>query len=111
MYDILLSMKHCSAMIKKLHCNSYSVYCDKIFIELLDPVITTINLPEMIQRPVDGDGDKGDKGSNADDDDDDDDDDCNFVICLPTQHLGVLKNSLKRVRAFQIEFEFESVGF
>ena len=33
------------------------------------------------------------------------------VICLPTEHLGVVKNSLKRVRAFQIELEFESVGF
>ena len=41
----------------------------------------------------------------------DDDDDCNFVICLPTEHLGVLKNLLKRVRAFQIELEFGSVGF
>ena len=28
-----------------------------------------------------------------------------------TEHLGVLKNSLKRVRAFQIELEFENVGF
>ena len=27
------------------------------------------------------------------------------------QHLGVLKNSLKRVRVLQIELEFESVGF
>ena len=27
------------------------------------------------------------------------------------EHLGVLKNSLKRVRAFQIELEFGSVGF
>ena len=33
------------------------------------------------------------------------------VICLPTEHLGVFKNSLKRVRAFQIELEFENVGF
>ena len=33
-----------------------------------------------------------------------------FVICLPTEHQGVHKNSLKRVRAFQIELEFESVG-
>ena len=34
-----------------------------------------------------------------------------FFSCnlLPTEHLGVLKNSLKRVRAFQIELEFESV--
>ena len=34
-----------------------------------------------------------------------------FVICLPKEHLGVLKNSLKRVRAFQIELEFGSIGF
>ena len=27
------------------------------------------------------------------------------------EHLGVLKNSLKRVRAFQIELEFGRVGF
>ena len=27
------------------------------------------------------------------------------------EHLGVLKNSLKRVRVLQIELEFESVGF
>ena len=33
------------------------------------------------------------------------------VICLPTEHLGVVKNSLKHVLAFQIELEFESVGF
>ena len=33
------------------------------------------------------------------------------VICLPTEHLVVFKNSLKRVRAFQIELEFENVGF
>jgi len=26
-----------------------------------------------------------------------------IVICLPTEHLGVHKNSLKRVRAFQIQ--------
>ena len=32
-------------------------------------------------------------------------------ICLATDYLGVLVNSLKRVRAFQIELEFESVGF
>ena len=31
--------------------------------------------------------------------------------CLPTKNLGVLKNSLKRVRAFQIELKFGSVGF
>ena len=34
-----------------------------------------------------------------------------IVICLPMVHYGVHKNSLKRVRAFQIELEFESVGF
>ena len=34
-----------------------------------------------------------------------------IVICLPTEHLGVHKNSLIRVRAFQIELEFGSVGF
>ena len=28
-----------------------------------------------------------------------------------TEHLGVLKNSSKRVPAFQMELEFESVGF
>ena len=28
----------------------------------------------------------------------------------PTEDLGVLKNSMKRVYAFQIELEFESVG-
>ena len=34
------------------------------------------------------------------------------MICLvPTEHLGVPKNSFKRVRAFQIELEFGSVGF
>ena len=32
-------------------------------------------------------------------------------ICLATDYLGVLVNSLKRVRAFQIELEFGSVGF
>ena len=36
---------------------------------------------------------------------------CNFVICLTTEHLGDLKNSLKRVRAFKIELEVGSVGF
>ena len=30
------------------------------------------------------------------------------MICLPTKHLGVLSNSFKRVRAFQIELEFGS---
>ena len=34
-----------------------------------------------------------------------------IVICLPTKHLGVLMNSFKRVRAFQIELEFGSVDF
>ena len=29
------------------------------------------------------------------------------VIYLPTEHLGVLKNSLKRVRAFQMELDWE----
>ena len=34
------------------------------------------------------------------------------MICLPKEQLGVLKSSLKRVRAFQIELElFGSVGF
>ena len=32
------------------------------------------------------------------------------VAFLPTKHLGVLMDSFKRVRAFQIELEFESVG-
>ena len=36
---------------------------------------------------------------------------CDFVTCLPTKLLGVLKNSLKHVCAFQIELEFGSVGF
>ena len=34
-----------------------------------------------------------------------------IAICLPTEHLGVLKNSLKRVRVFHIELEFGSVSF
>jgi len=34
-----------------------------------------------------------------------------FVICLPTMHFGVLKNSFKGFRALQIELEFGSVGF
>lgn len=34
-----------------------------------------------------------------------------FVICLQTYHKVVLKNSFKHVRSFQIEFEFESVGY
>ena len=29
---------------------------------------------------------------------------------LPTEHLGILKNSLTSVRAFHIELEFGSVG-
>ena len=33
------------------------------------------------------------------------------VICLPTNYLGVLRNSFKRVRASQIELEFASVVF
>lgn len=31
--------------------------------------------------------------------------------CLQTQHLGVLKKSLKSVRAFQAELQLGSVGF
>jgi len=34
-----------------------------------------------------------------------------IVICLPTENLGVLMNSFKHVRAFQIELEFGNVGF
>ena len=34
-----------------------------------------------------------------------------IAICLPTEHFGVLKNSLKRVRVFQIELEYGSVSF
>ena len=34
-----------------------------------------------------------------------------IVICLPKEYLGVHENSLKRIRAFQIELEFKSVGF
>ena len=33
------------------------------------------------------------------------------IAFLPTKHLGVHINSFKRVRAFQIELEFGSVGF
>ena len=33
------------------------------------------------------------------------------VICLPREHQGVHKNSLRNVRAFQIELEFGNVGF
>ena len=37
---------------------------------------------------------------------------CNkIVICLPREHLRVVKNSLKCVCTFQIEVEFGSVGF
>ena len=35
---------------------------------------------------------------------------CKFAV-LPTKHLRVHINSFKRVRAFQIELEFGSVGF
>ena len=34
-----------------------------------------------------------------------------IVICLPTKHLGVLKNVFKCVSAFQIELECGSIGF
>ena len=34
-----------------------------------------------------------------------------LVVSLPTKHIGVYMNSFKRVRAFQIELEFGSVGF
>ena len=34
-----------------------------------------------------------------------------LVVSLPTKHIGVHMNSFKRVRAFQIELEFGSVGF
>ena len=33
------------------------------------------------------------------------------VICLPTEHQGVHKNSFRNVPAFQIELEFGNVGF
>ena len=32
------------------------------------------------------------------------------MICFTTEHLEVVKNSLKRVRALRIEFEFGKVG-
>ena len=32
-------------------------------------------------------------------------------ICFPVKHLGILKNSVKCPRAFQIELEFASVVF
>ena len=34
-----------------------------------------------------------------------------FFACLPTKHIGVHMNSFKRVRAFQIELEFEVLVF
>ena len=34
-----------------------------------------------------------------------------IVICLPTKPLRVLMNSFQYVHMFQIELEFESVGF
>ena len=34
-----------------------------------------------------------------------------IVICLSIEHLGVLKNLLKRVRALQTELEFGNVVF
>ena len=34
-----------------------------------------------------------------------------IVICSPTEHLGVHKNSLKCIRALQIELEFEVFVF
>ena len=34
-----------------------------------------------------------------------------IVICIPTEHLGVHNNSLKRVRAFKIELEFGNIFF
>ena len=34
-----------------------------------------------------------------------------IVICLPTKPLSVLMNSFQYVHMFQIELEFESVGF
>ena len=33
------------------------------------------------------------------------------MVCFPTEHLEVVKNSLKRVRASRIDLEFEKVGF
>ena len=33
------------------------------------------------------------------------------IFFSPMKHLGVLKNSFKRVRAFQIKFQFEGIGF
>ena len=34
-----------------------------------------------------------------------------IVICIPTEHLRVHNNSLKRVRAFKIELEFGNIVF
>lgn len=34
-----------------------------------------------------------------------------IVICLPTKPLRVLMNSFQYVHIFQIELEFDSVGF
>ena len=34
-----------------------------------------------------------------------------IVICFPTEHLGILRNSLKRVCAFQIFLEFGNVDY
>ena len=36
---------------------------------------------------------------------------CSCDLFIPTKHLGDLKNLLKCVRAFQIEWEFGSVHF
>ena len=34
-----------------------------------------------------------------------------YKVCLPKKHIQGHMNSFKRVRAFQIELEFGSVGF
>ena len=34
-----------------------------------------------------------------------------IVICFPTEHLGILRNLLKRVCAFQIFLGFGNVGY
>ena len=34
-----------------------------------------------------------------------------IVICFPKEHLGILRNSLKRVCEFQIFLEFGNVGY
>ena len=36
---------------------------------------------------------------------------CYFLYCVLTKHLRVLKKTIKRVRAFPMELEFERVGF